>query len=79
MAVATASEQYRAWGEALAAKLRATGADRASLEAERIAALWKANAPLAALQAQLRELQQQLVSSQRQVWMCCRMLHAFAL
>ncbi len=67
MAALAASEQHRAWGEALAAKLRAAGADRAALEAERIAELWKAEAPLAAMQARVRELQAQLASAQQQV------------
>jgi hypothetical protein len=76
MAALATSEQYKAWGEVLAARLRVAGTDRAALEAERIAALWKVEAPLIAMQAHVQELQSQLSAAQQQVrpFMTC-MLH----
>lgn len=55
------------WAEALAAKLRAAGTDLAALEAERIAALWKAEAPLKALQERAEQLQSRAIAAEKQV------------
>lgn len=59
-------EKHKAWGEALATKLHAAGTDLAALEAERIAALWKPEAPLQALQQRADHLQSQLIAAQTQ-------------
>ncbi len=55
------------WAEALAAKLRSAGTDLAALEAERIAALWKADAPLKALQHRAEQLQHRAEAAEKQV------------
>ncbi len=55
------------WAEALAGKLRAAGTDLAVLEAERIAALWKAEAPLKALQERTEQLQARAAAVEKQV------------
>lgn len=70
------------WGEALAAKLRAAGTDLAALEAERIAALWKTEAPLKALQERAEQLQGRTAAVEKQVWLkshCIRTTHAVSL
>ncbi len=61
------AEKHKVWGEALAAKLRAAGTDLAVLEAERIAALWKAEAPLRALQQRAEQLQARAAAVEKQV------------
>ncbi|BDA44627.1 hypothetical protein COCOBI_06-1030 [Coccomyxa sp. Obi] len=60
------AEKHKVWGEALAAKLRAAGTNLAALEAERIAALWKAEAPLKALQERAEQLQTRAAAVEKQ-------------